>query len=185
MRQELAIFAGLATAIVFGIAILVVLPGRDATVATTVTSAARIAKTSPQPPQVAAPRPSITETASAVPSVEEPRILGIGTDPMSSAKVPKHAMGEADDELLLEQKDVTSTIAKYRDRLQPCASKTPSSVTVLVKVQPDGWIESLRVQSFSGDEAQATCVKSVVGKWHFPSTTSGATVSLPFALEKE
>ncbi|GAC1371605.1 MAG: hypothetical protein NVSMB47_20070 [Polyangiales bacterium] len=185
MRKELVIFAALATTLVLGILLLLLLPGRAPT--PVVTTASSSASAAPRPaPSMPPPLypPTVAESASAAPTVDEPQILATGTEPVVSAKVPMHSMDEPDPEFLFEKKDVTSTIAKYKDRLQPCARDAASSVTVLVKVQPDGWVESARVQSFSGDEAQATCVKDAIAKWHFPSTSNGATVSIPFALKK-
>lgn len=187
-RTEVVVFASLATALVVGVVLLLALPGRKPPEATT--SAASASTSAPKPIATTAStwQPPNFEDPDSLPPLpvhEEPEVVASGNEPAIHSKVPMHAIGEPEDEAPLTKTIIDDTVTRLSPRLKPCAIDKPVKITVLVELEPDGWVKSTKVQSLDGPESVGKCVTDSMQRWHFASTTAGGTASIPLTIEKK
>lgn len=184
-RREIVIFASLATALIVGVVLLLVLPGRKTPPTTSAPASA-----SSSAPKVAAPAwtpPNFEDEDSLppLPTHEAPEVVATGSAPVVSPKVLTHFKDEPEDEFPLTPAKIQDTVDRFSPRLkQQCATDKPTKVTLLLELEPDGWVKSTKVQSFDGDESVAKCVSEKVQRWHFASTSGGGTASIPLVVGK-
>jgi hypothetical protein len=104
---------------------------------------------------------------------------------MSSGNVPSIDKGQATDDVFpLEAKTVQDTTDRYAPRLKTlCAIDKPTKVVLLVKIKPDGWVDTATVQETDGAPSLSDCVAKQVARWHFKSSTWGGTASIPIVVK--
>lgn len=188
-RTEIVIFASLATALILGIVLVLVLPGRSPNNASSAPASASSSAAKPPAPvwvpptfadeDVPLPEPSHAPTPDVVASGNTP-VIGTG-----SSHIPMKGQDQ-ENEFPFTAEMVKSTTDKYSPRLatQCPANGGTTKVTVFVDIMQDGWVKSTKVQSFEGDEAVAKCVADKMARWHFQSTTFGGTASIPVTVSK-
>jgi hypothetical protein len=187
-RTELIVFVSLAAVLVVGVVILIALPGRKPP--QTATSASASASSSA--PKAAMPTwsPPNFEDPDALPPLpsNDVPVVVASTTPivMTSGNVPTLAKGqEVDDVFPLEAKTVQETMTRYSPRLTTqCPADKPQKVVLLVKIKPDGWVDTATVQETDGPQSVADCVAKQLQRWHFKSSTWGGTASIPVVVGK-
>ena len=186
---ELIVFVSLAAVLIVGVIVVLVLPGRKPPTQQTATSASASASSSVVPAAMPTWKPPNFEDPDALPPLpnDEPTVVA-SSQPivMSSGNVPTMDKGQMSDDVFpLEAKTVQDTTNRYAPRLKTqCPADKPQKVVVLVKIKPDGWVESTSVQETDGAQSVADCVSKQVARWHFQSSTWGGTASIPVVVGK-
>src|SRR5438105_11095393 len=137
-RTELVVFASLATALIVGIVVVLLLPGRNVPPPSTNASASA---SSSAPKITAAPTwtPPSFEDEDALPPLptEEAPVVVASNAPIvvSSGNVPSLDKGQPSDDVFpLEAKDLQDTAQRYTPRLEvQCAVDKTTHVVLLVK----------------------------------------------------
>jgi hypothetical protein len=187
-RTELIVFASLAAVLLVGVVILIALPGRKPPqTSTSATASASSSAPKAAMPTWTPPNFEDPDASPPLPSNDAPVVVA-STTPivMSSGNVPTMGKGQdTDDVFPLEAKTVQETVTRYSPRLTTlCPADKPQKVVMLVKIQPDGWVDKATVQETDGAQSVADCVAKQIQRWHFKSSTWGGTASIPVVIGK-
>jgi len=189
-RTELIVFASLAAVLIVGVIVLIARPGRK----TPQTAPSASASASSSAPKAAAmptwTPPNFEDPDAALPPApgdDQPVVIA-SSQPvvMASGSVPTLDKGQQTDDVFpLEAKTIQDTTNKYSPRLKTqCSAEKPQKVVLLVKIKPDGWVDTTTVQETDGAQTVADCVAKQVQRWHFKSSTWGGTASIPITVGK-
>ena len=187
-RTELIVFVSLAAVLIVGVIVVIALPGRKPPPPPSPSASV----SSPSAPKTVAmptwtpPNFEDEDALPPVPTNDAPVVIA-STQPivMSSGQVPTLGKGQASDDVFpLEAKTVQDTTDRYSPRLKTqCSADKPQKVVLLVKIKPDGWVDSTSVQETDGAQSVADCVAKQVQRWHFLSSTWGGTASIPVMVK--
>lgn len=195
-RGDIAIVAGLLTALAIAAVVLILLPGKktDAPPSTPSTSASTVAAVTATAP----PAPASTKIVEVAPapstSSSTPQPIAVGDvanivpPAPSNKKVLTKTTDMPDPEFALDVKDLRGDIEKLTPKLKDkCFSLVPagapSLVTLVLHLQEDGWLSAVDIDTSSND-ALAACVQGAAKKWKFPSTSTGGVVRVPLTFTR-